>query len=473
MTAPATTSPQQIDSSCRLPLFVLFGGAAFWLALSSFFAMAASLTFHSPKMFADCPMFTYGRAFPAASNLLVYGFCIPAGLGVALWVLARLGRVEVSQPWVVAVGGKLWHLGVLVGLIGILTGDSTGHEWLEMPRYAAVILFLSFLFIAVRAFVTYSERNEKELYPSQWFILAALFWFPWIYSTATLLLQIYPVRGMAQASVAWWYSGNLLVVWLGLIGLGTAFYFLPKLLERQLQSYYLAFFAFLTLIFFGTWTGIPANLPLPAWLPSLSASAKVMMIVPLLAVATITILTCRGPKVACSGGPLCYTKAGLGFFVLAGLLFAATGFPQVTRVVNFTWFSEGQNALQIYGFFAMIIFGAVYYILPRVAGVDVCPKAMRAHFWLNVVGVVLLGLPLAAGGASQGMKLLNATIPFLDIAKSTLMTLRVSTLGLALILIGNLLFLFNVGAVQVRYYRAICLSAYKTATALEPAGVKP
>jgi cbb3-type cytochrome oxidase subunit 1 len=114
-----------------------------------------------------------------------------------------------------------------------------------------------------------------------------------------------------------------------------------------------------------------------------------------------------------------------------------------------------------------------YYILPRVAAIDACPKAMRAHFWLNVVGVVLLGLPLVAGGASQGTKLLNATIPFLEVAKSTLMTLRVSTFGLVLILIGNLVFLFNVSAVLVRYYRTVCQTAYKTATALEPAGVKP
>ena len=67
-------------------------------------------------------------------------------------------------------------------------------------------------------------------------MLASLFWFPWILSTAMLLLQFFPVRGVVQASVAWWFAGNLLVVWLPLAGLSATFYFLPKLAQRPLQS---------------------------------------------------------------------------------------------------------------------------------------------------------------------------------------------------------------------------------------------
>src|ERR1041385_1383866 len=232
-----TADTTRIVSSCRLPLFALFGGAAVWLVLSSLFGLHASIKFHAPGFHADCPGLNYGTNFAASENLLVYGFCIPAGLGVGLWLLARLGRVELARPWLITVGAKLWHLGVLVGLIGILSGDATGHEWLDMPRYAAVILFCAFLLIALWAFVTHAARAERSLYPSQWFVLAALFWFPWIYSTATLLLQLFPVRGVVQASVAWWFSGNLLNVWIVLAGLASAFYFLPKLTERPLQSH--------------------------------------------------------------------------------------------------------------------------------------------------------------------------------------------------------------------------------------------
>ena len=122
MTATSPTSPNRIDSSCRLPLFTLFGGAAIWLVLSSGFGLAASMTFHKATMFADCTVGTYGRAYPAWSHLLIYGFALPSGLGVGLWLLARLGRVELAKPFLLALGAKLWHLGVLVGLIAVING---------------------------------------------------------------------------------------------------------------------------------------------------------------------------------------------------------------------------------------------------------------------------------------------------------------------------------------------------------------
>jgi cytochrome c oxidase cbb3-type subunit I len=353
MTAISPTSPTRIDASCRLPLFTLFGGAAVWLALSSVFGLLASLTFHKPSLFADCALFSYGRAYPVWSHLFVYGFAIPSGLGVGLWLLARLGRVEVAQPFLIAVGAKVWHFGVLVGLVAIANGQTSGHAWLELPRYAAVILFLAFVLMAIWVFVTYTRRTETALYPSQWFVLAALFWFPWILSTAVLLLQIFPVRGVVQAAVAWWFAGNLLNVWLPLAGLAATFYLLPKLTGRPLQSHYLALFVFCTVLLFGSWTGIPLHAPLPAWMSTLSSVANALMIVPALAVAVIVIKTCGGTKTPCAGGPLCYARFGAWMLVFATFAAALAACPAVARVTDFTWYGPGHTMLRLYGFFAM------------------------------------------------------------------------------------------------------------------------
>ena len=475
MTATSPTTPEQIDASCRLPLFALFGGAAVWLALSSVFGLIASLTFHKPAMFADCAVFSYGRAYPAWAHLLIYGFCVPAGLGVGLFLLARLGRVELAKPFLIAVAAKLWHFGVLVGLIGILAGQTSGFEWFEMPRYAAVILFFAFLLITVWAFVTYTRRNEPSLYPSQWFVLAALFVFPWIFSTATLLLHFFPVRGVVQASVAWWFSGNLLNVWLSLVGLASTFYLLPKLTGRPLQSHYLALFVFWTLLLFGTWTGIPLHAALPAWMPTLSGGASVLTLVPALAVAAMVILTTRGAKPPCRGGPLCFTKFGAWSLVLATGLLAVSACPPISRITDYTWFGHSQTTLRIYGFFVMTMLGGIYYILPRLAGEGrVCQNRMRANFWLVMPGILLFALPLAIGGIAQGLKLMDAGVPFLDTAKPALMAFRISTVGEFSIAVGNVLFAFNVLAAMAGYYRPICKTVYADAIArLEPAGVKP
>src|SRR5450432_3565547 len=166
-------SQQKIDASCRVPLLALFGGAALWLVVGLVLAVIASLTFHAPQMFADCPLLAYGHVQPAA-------------LGVMLWIFARLSRTELVLPLVPIVAANIWHLGVLVGIVAILIGDSTGFAWLEFPRYSSVLLFAAFLLIAISAVATFGQRKERELYPSHWFLLAALLWFPWIYSTANL-----------------------------------------------------------------------------------------------------------------------------------------------------------------------------------------------------------------------------------------------------------------------------------------------
>src|SRR5207244_625566 len=178
-----------------------------------------SIKFHAPNFLADCPWLTYGRVRPAYLNCVLYGFCLQSGVGVALWLLARLGRVRLAQPWLVTLGAKLWNLGVTVGIVGILAAGPSGFEYLEMPRYAALVLFLAWLLLGSFALLTFHQRREPGLFVSQWFLLRALFRFPWIYSTANLLLLAFPVRGMAQPVIAWWYAGNLQVVWLGLVGL--------------------------------------------------------------------------------------------------------------------------------------------------------------------------------------------------------------------------------------------------------------
>ena len=277
--------PADIDASCRLPLVVLFLSAAVWLVIGSAFALIGSIKFHAPGFLADSAWLTYGRVRPAGFIAMLYGFCMPAGLGVALWLLARLGRTRLALPGLVTAGAACWNLGVAAGVTGVLGGGSTGFENLEMPSYAARLVFLGYLMIVVWGVLTFHQRRERQLYVSQWFLFAALFWFPWTYSTANLLLLSFRVRGMAQAVIAWWYSENLLVVWLGLVGLAAVFYFLPKLTGRELHSRYLALLAFWMLILFGSWGGIPESAPVPAWMPVSSAVARGLGIILVIAVA--------------------------------------------------------------------------------------------------------------------------------------------------------------------------------------------
>ena len=473
----STVAPDEINVSCRLPLLAMFLSAAVWLVIGSAFALIASIKFHQPSFLSSCACLTYGRVYPAYLNCLLYGFCLPAGLGSAFWLYARLGCTPLAAPWLVILGAGVWNLGVTLGVLGILGGDSTGFATLEMPSYAAFVVFLGYLLLGVAGVLTCHQRRERQLFVSQWFLLAALFWFPWIYSTATLLLLKFPVRGVAQSVIAWWYADNFLTVWMALTGLGAAFYFVPKLINCELHNHHLALFTFWTLILFASWAGVPDTAPVPVWIPVLSTIATAMTILPLLAVLLNFHRTLENSYSKLANSPtLLFVSFGICAFVLAGAMRIFSRFLDLNHQLQFSWFEPARNYLNFYGFFAMVMFGAIYYILPRLAGVDFpSPRLVRAHVWVASAGILLLVVPLAVGGILQAAQMQNPNLPYTDITKSTLHFLRVSTVGDFLLFVGHLLFLGNSLGLAVRLYRLRAVAAYSEVTAdlFKTAEVKP
>jgi cytochrome c oxidase cbb3-type subunit 1 len=472
----STAAISSTDFSCRLPLLVLFSSAAKWLVIGWVFELIASIKFHAPGFLADYSWLTYGRVHPAFTNSIIYGFCLQAGLGVILWLITRLGDVPLAQRGLVTLGAAVWNLGVTIGVIGILLGDSTGFEHLEMPGYAVVFVFIGYLLIALWGVVTLHQRRERRLFVSHWFLFTALLWFPWIYSTANLLLVTFPVRGVAQAVIAWWYSQNLLVVWLSLVGVGAAFCFLPKLYRRELSSHYLAIFVYWMLILVAGWGGIPGSAPVPAWMPVLSTIASVFFLLAVVAVALNVCETVGCSMSAFRQGPICsFVLFGVLAFVVAGVMRAASAQLETSQSLNLTWFAPASTLLNYYGFFGMIMFAAVYVIMPRLLGVDLpWPKLLRAHLWLSVAGILLVVLPLALAGIFEVISLSDTRTPFLSVMHSTLTFLRVSTMGDLLLLIGHLLFLANIGGLVVGFYRARATATYAELTAdlFKTAGAK-
>ncbi|HEX3625204.1 MAG TPA: cbb3-type cytochrome c oxidase subunit I [Verrucomicrobiae bacterium] len=464
-----------IDASCRVPLLVLFGVASVWLIIGLALAIIASLTFHKPELFANCPFLTYGRVQPAANDAIVYGFAIPAALGVILWIFARLSESELLLPLVPIVAANIWLVGVLVGVVAILIGDSTGFMWLEFPTAGWILIFIAFLLIAISAMATFGARRERALQPAHWFLLGALFWFPWTYGTANFFLVEWPVRGVAQAVINWWFANNLLFVWLGLVGLGVVFYLLPKISGRPLQSRYFALFAFWTWVLFTPWCGMPQGAPVPSWLPAASTVASLLTVIPLISIAIVFVSTIRGVSVQCKGGPYCSAQIGTVLFLASAVMLIITGCSHCGRLLGMTWYMPAQTYLQIFGFFSVVICGAANESLPGVLGFELpFPSFVRWQHRLFIIGSVLfLALPLAIAGIIAGIKMQNPNIPFTEITQGTLNYLRVSSAGFLIILLGSLLFAINVFAATAIWQAKLAKSIMASfGTAFEAEEVK-
>ncbi len=479
-TKPVASPPEllaEIDRSCRLPLLVLFFSALTWLAVGSVLALIASVQLHAPAFFGDCPWFTYGHVRPAANNALVFGFASQAGIALALWLFCRLGRTPLFRPLAVAITALFWNLGVTAGIVGIFTGGSTGFEWLEMPRNASSILFAAYAAFGVCALLTFRSRRETVLYPSQWYLLAALFWFPWIYSAAQLLLVVHPVRGVMQAAVNHWFTGNFFNLWLAPLGLAVILYFIPKVMERPLHSRQLALLGFWTLAIFGSWAGTHPGAPLPAWVNSVSSAASVLLLVPAVCVALnlYRTIASRAPDAKPTRTCLFMSGAALGY-LLAVLVGACAA---LCPVMEFTHFAAVQTQLMIFGFFALAVGGAAYYIVPRLTQCEFPSVGLaKLHLFGGGLGALISAVALIIAGFLQGRGLGNPATPFLDVAASIKPLLLLNTLGVALLALAALAFLGNFAWLLARCAReccAQCCSCGNSAPAdvkLKPAGAR-
>jgi cytochrome c oxidase cbb3-type subunit 1 len=437
----------EIDASTRTPVIVFLSFSIFWLLVGTAFALISSFKLHDPNFLGDSEWLTFGRTRTAHLNAVIYGWSVDAGFAVAFWLMARLSRGLLRHHGLLHVAGAFWNIGVAIGITGILAGDSTSVEWLEMPPYATPLLFLAYALIGVWALITFRFGKSDHIYVSQWYLLAALFWFPWIYSVAQIMIIFVPARGTVQALVNWWFAHNVLGLWFTPIGLAAVYYFLPKVLGKPIHSYYLSVLGFWSLALFYNWAGVHHLIggPVPAWVITAGIAASYMMTIPVVVVGINHHLTMVGSFSALKYSPtLRFIVFGAVNYTLVSLIGSMEADRKVSEVVHFTQFTIAHAHHGLYAFYTMVMFGSVYYILPRVL-LKEWPSAMliSVHFWTTAVGALTMVIGLSIGGINQGLAMNNPDIPFLKVVAETIPYLVSRSLSGVLITIGHLAFAVN------------------------------
>lgn len=442
MSSPSTHAEvTAADTAGRWPLLLLIGSGLVWLVISGVFALIASIQLHSPTFMSDCEWFTHGRVTALAETSFVYGWAANAGLGIALWVLGRLGGSALrAQNWAV-VGTLFWNTGIALGLAGIATGDATSFALLQMPRYVQPLMVVAYIAIGISGILAWSGRRTDGTFASHWYAVAALFVFPWLLIAAQTMLLWSPVRGVLQPVVDGWYVQAAFSLWLAPLALAGAYYVVPKVTGRALPAYEFAPLAFWTLLFVGALTGGRHLVggPVPAWIPTLANAACCM----LLFHYTVVALNLRG-AVGGNGISLKFISFGLVAYLLGALLDTLTSFRGVALLTQFTYFSTAQQQLALYGGISMMLFGSIYFAVPRLTARAWTSAALiRGHVVIAFVGILLLVVSLAAAGWMQGNDLNNSKTTFAEIAAHTSPWLLSVTAAQTILLLGNILLLVN------------------------------
>ena len=431
----------QADQSSAGPVLLCLSFAVLWLMLGSFAGFTSSLKLHLPDWLDGAAWLTFGRIRPAHLNAVIYGWSSLAGVGVALWLIPRLLKTELVGGRYAVAGAVLWNVGVVGGIAAILAGHSTGLEWLEFPLAPACLLTVGGALMGVPLILTMKRRRVKHLYVSVWYLGAALLWFPLLYAVANAPGVHF---GVEQATMNWWYGHNVLALWFTPLGLAAAYYFIPKVLGTPIYSYNLSLLGFWTLAFFYSQVGGHHLIggPVPTWLITLSIVQSMMMFVPVFAVAVNQHMTVVGHFRALRYSPtLRFVVLGAMMYTLASLQGSIEALRSVNTITHFTHFTVAHAHLGLYGFFAMVMFGSIYFIMPRVLGREWPSAALISwHFWLVACGFAVYFIGLSIGGWLQGLAMLDAKQPFMASVAVTLPYLEARSLGGGLMTLGHLVF---------------------------------
>lgn len=409
----ASLSRAAIDRSVKAPVLFLFANAAMWLLASTVMGLIASIKLVSPDFLnKDWLWFlNYGRLQPAHMSALIYGWAMQAGLGVSIWLLARRSGQPLERgAGALVTAGVFWNIGVTLGVVGILGGYGSALQWLEFPAYVWPLLLISFLLIALRMVTHHNRANRQSGFMlTSYYVLAGLFCFPWIFLTANLVLNCFAQSaplGAIGSGVNAWYVSTLILLFFAPVGLGTCYYFIPKITGQPVHSYQLAQIGFWGLIVLGGWTGMQKYMggPLPAWMPIIGGMASLLLLVPAGIVALNHHLTTHGKHDLIGTSPtLRFVFVGsFSFLVMSGLQ-ALTGNFWTGGSLQFSHAEYGYHLAAIYGFFSMAMFGAIYYVVPRLAGCEwLSARLIRNHFWFSVYGIAALVVCMVVGGMAQG-----------------------------------------------------------------------
>jgi cytochrome c oxidase cbb3-type subunit 1 len=470
-----STDPEfaAIDASLRWPVMVCFLTAVHWMVVGTVLLVyASSLTHPQDSLpvfgwFVDlsqnCSMFTYGRVWPAAIDALVYGWASTAGLGLAVWLLARTSRAPVVSPGTLLTAIIFWNLGVAAGLTGIFLGYSTGVELLEFPFFASCLLWLSFVLFALWAVATFLGRRPGHDHVAQAWLMVALFAFPWLFGAGSILLgcRALPGSGVIQEVIDAWYVHGIYTLWLAPLGLGALYYLVPKVSGISIRYGSKTKIAFWTWIIFAPWTAVHDLVggPFPAETVSVGLILSGLIFIPvaLIGMSLIsTSLTAENQQGHHGGVVFPFLVLAAVLFVVAGIAEQILSIRSANDLLRYTMFRECNSFLWVYGFFSFVVFGSIYYIVPRLLDFGWRSSLLvRIHYYTSLYGILLVIAMLGFGGVMQGNMLENpdASVTIVTANDVSISFHIAATMCISLISIGNGIFALHLGWMLIDWLR--------------------
>ncbi|WP_181953135.1 cbb3-type cytochrome c oxidase subunit I, partial [Achromobacter ruhlandii] len=261
--------------------------------------------------------------------------------------------------------------------------------------------------------------------------------------------------GVQDAMVQWWYGHNAVGFFLTTSFLGMMYYFVPKQAGRPIYSYRLSIVHFWALAFTYMWAG-PHHLlytSLPDWTQSLGMTFSLILLAPSWGGMINGIMTLQGAWYKLRTDPILkFMVTALSFYGMATFEGSMMSIRTVNALSHYTDWTIGHVHSGALGWVAMISFGSLYYLIPRLYGREkmYSVKAIELHFWIATIGVVLYIAAMWIAGVQQGLMWRDTAADgtlvysFVEELKTRVPYYLIRLLGGALFLSGVLVMAWNV-----------------------------
>jgi cytochrome c oxidase cbb3-type subunit 1 len=328
-------------------------------------------------------------------------------------------------------GNKLWSekLGVatailfdLIVLAAVFTttaGITQGLEYAELPFVLDVGVTLAWVMFGINVFGTVWTRKHEKMYVSLWYIQGAVIWTAFVWISGNFAVMFFP--GTNQANLNWFYVHNAVGLIFTPLGIGIAYYFIPKAAKAPLYSHKLSMIGFWTIAFIYVWTGAHHMLhgPISQWLQTVSILFSACLIIPVWTVVVNFFGTVSGKWDRVREDPILkFLMAGTTFYVLTCFQGPMHSLRTVNAIVSKTDWIVGHAHMAVLGAFSSFAVAGVLHVVPILANRPLYSlKLANTSFWLIFTGGIVFFAGLWIGGFMQGLQWNNWNIPFIDTVK--------------------------------------------------------
>jgi cytochrome c oxidase cbb3-type subunit I len=402
-----------IDPALTKLILWHLGSAAFWLVVGTSIGEYLGIKFVSPDV-DHISWLSFGRLRPVHTNMVFWGWSSLAMIGLGYYVVSTVSNTKVASLKYAWYAFYLINASVIAGSISLMAGiNNAGGEYREYVWPIMLLFAIGLVITLVNYLRTIARRKTKEIYISNWYIVAAV-----MFTIVIALVGYLPFwqNGLGETIAQGYYMHQGVGMWFMLFNLGLIYYFLPQQLNTPIYSYSLGILAFWTQILFYTLIGTHHFIfsAIPWWLQTVAIIGSMGMLIPVFAGTTNFLMTFRGN----------YHKIGSSYtlpFYLVGIVFYFTGSFQGTaeafRSANLYWhftdFTVAHSHLTMYGIIAFMLWAAIYTLVPRLTGREPRQAWVGAHFWMALIGLLFYTIPLMIGGTLKGLYWQEGK-PFID-----------------------------------------------------------